>query len=584
MANLISLGSFKSNSTGQNSASGMVSGLDSTSLISSILKGQTDAVKTIEDQITTNGKKTSALSKLSTLLTSFQAAANLLRGQNGSYKASSDLFQGVSATLSTSTGVDAGGYLSVTPAAGSATGSHTIANVITAKEHTISKGAFADTTSSIVAANGTIFKPGEFTLRGKRVSIALGDSLAAVVSKVNAVSAASGVVASIVMTDVGKYTMVLTCSTVGTAAAISEYDPTSKGILFGGSTLNFTELQAATDASLKLDGLTITRATNTIKDVLPDTTITLLSDTPKTQAPTITVNVDHDTTSLTSGVNSFLIAYNNLLRFASSQTQRDSAGNYVPTAILGDDETLASVMQNVKSQMSGIISGIDSSDLNSLSDVGVTSVTDPGDDTQPPTIILTLDQAKFSSALSKDFTKFRSVFASTFTSSAPTVALYQSSGLSTLTSYKLDIDTSRAAGEQVRVFDASNKFLCNADYSNGLITGRALTALSGEQFSYTGKSATTATITSTKGFADSIYNKLTSYLTPTTGLMAISAKTIVDEDTRLQKNIDNSNADIETQRKILVNKFTLLEQIISQANSTLSFLYSQNSANNSYGR
>jgi len=587
MANQITLGSFSTNSTtGRTSGAGLVSGLDSTTLINGILQSQTDAVTAIQDQITTNSNKSAAFSQLSTLLSSFQSTANLLRGQTGFDKATSDVFQGTTTSISSSTTTAASSYISVTSLSGATENSYSITDVVTANAQAIRKDGFTSKTDSVVG-DGLAFSAGTFTLRGTSITIADGDTLKSINNKINAVSKTSGVVSNIVQVSDSSYSLVLKSTTTGTANDITEFTDSGLGnssgsIIIGGSAITFSEQQNANDSSFKLDGLAITRSTNTVSDAVSGVTFTLLSDTPTDVPPTLTATVSPDTSSITSVVGSFLAAYNNILYFNAQQTQRDSSGNYVSTAVLGDDETLSAIVNRVKSEINGIVSGLSSGAIHSLADIGVSAVTDPGNgSTQPLTSgILTLDSSVFSAALSADFQAFRSVFASTFTSSSPDVSLYQSSRQTTLTSYKLDIDTTRAVGNQVRVLDSSGSFLFNADYSNGLITGQTGTALAGEKILYTGASAQIVSITSTSGIADRSYNDVTSYLTPTTGLLDLSIQEIIDQDKQLQKNIDTDNANIAAQRAILVAKFTQLEQIISQANNTLSFLDAQTAANN----
>jgi flagellar hook-associated protein 2 len=120
----------------------------------------------------------------------------------------------------------------------------------------------------------------------------------------------------------------------------------------------------------------------------------------------------------------------------------------------------------------------------------------------------------------------------------------------------------------------------NADYSKGLITGKAGTSLDGEQLVYTGTSPETITINSTHGIADKIYNTLSNFLVKDTGLIDTTTASLNTQDKTFQDNIDKENADIAAEKQILVDKFTQLESIISSANSTLSFLDAQTNSSN----
>ena len=585
MSTLINLGSFNA-SNGKTAGLGFASGLDSNALITSILKARTDAVTAIQDNITLNGKKIDAISQLSTLLGTVRTTADFLRGQLEVGNDDSDFFKHTTASLTSSTSDSASNFLSVTPEAGATISSYKVTDIVTANADVLRKDGFTGKSTSVVG-DALTFQAGTFTLRGSSITLVDGDTLTTIKAKINAVSKTSGVVADIIQVDDSSFSLVLKATTTGLDNKISEYgdgdvdDPTTGTIVFGASEVAFTQQQEPNDASFKLDNLTITRATNTISDAITGVTFSLLSDTGDSD-PTLTVNIAPDTSLITNGVNNFLTAYNNLKEFIAEQTQVDENGNLLDTAILGNDDIIRDVARGVDAQFLSFVSGITDGDVKSLSDIGVSTTTFPGDSTTPKTEgILILDQAKFNAAITADFDAVRRVFASDFVSSSADLGLFKSSNKATLTSFTLDIDTSRDVGNQVRVLDEDGDFLFNADLTNGLITGQSGTALDGEQFVYTGDGASSIDVTITHGIADKVFNQVDSYLTADTGLIDITTEALTEQDTSLQDNIDKENADIEAERQILVAKFTQLEAIVSQANSTLSFLAAQKNSDNS---
>lgn len=575
MSSLISLGSFNT-SGGKTSGLGFASGLDSNALIDGILASRTASVKTIQDKITLNGKKTTAVGELSNLLSTLQTTADFLRGQTGVGKQDSDFFKHTTSSVSSSNGNTS--YLSVTSQAGATLNSYKIENVVIANAQALRKDGFTSDSTSVVGASST-FHAGTFTLRGSSITISDGDTLKNIKAKINSVSQTSGVVADIVKIADGDYSLVLKAVNTGLTNKITEFSAGT--IQIGADSVAFTEQKEANNASFDLDGVTITRATNTVSDAISGMTFSLLANT-GVGGPTLNVDVKQDNSIIKSGVTNFITAYNNLKQFVSQQSKTDAAGNFVDTAILGGSSVLRDAIIAVNSQFSAIITGLTEGDPKTLSDVGVNTTTYPGDDTTPKTEgILTLDEAKFDAALATDFDAFRKVFASSFTANSVDVGLYKSSGKATLTSYKLDIDTSRADGDKVRVLDAvTDALLFNADYSNGLITGKVGTTLDGEQIIYSGDGTGVITVNSTKGIADRAYNSVGGMLS-STGLIASTLQGYTDDDKSLQKNVDAENAAIASERKLLVAKFTKLEAIVSQANSTLSFLEAQKNAYNS---
>lgn len=72
---------------------------------------------------------------------------------------------------------------------------------------------------------------------------------------------------------------------------------------------NMTQAQAATDASITVNGLTVSRTDNTITDVISDVTLNLVSVT----SSAITLKVSENYSTLKSKVNSFVSSYNQLM-------------------------------------------------------------------------------------------------------------------------------------------------------------------------------------------------------------------------------------------------------------------------------
>lgn len=578
MSSLISLGSFNS-SNGKTAGLGFSSGLDSNAIISQILSARTASVKTVEDKITLNGKKSTAVGELSTLLNTLKTTSDFLRGQTSVGSEDSDFFKHTTATLSSSSSTAASNYISVTSQAGATVNAYKITDVVTAKAHALRKDGFASDSVSVVGG-GLDFQAGTFTLRGTSITIAEGDTLKNIKSKINALSDSSGVVADIIKVGDGDFSLVLKAVETGVSNGITEFS--AGNIQIGAASVAFDEQQEVSDASFKLDGVAITRPTNVISDAISDVTFTLNADT-GVEDPTLTVNISKDNELIKNGVSNFITAYNNLKLFISQQSEVDDTGAFVETAVLGGSSLLRDVALSVDSQFSSFVSGIATGKAKSLADIGITTTIYPGDDTTPKTNgILTMDGAKFDAAIAADFNAFSKVFASKFIADSAAIGSYKTSNKATLATYKLDIDTSREVGNQVRVLDSvTSAFLFNADYNNGLITGQAGTTLDGEQLIYTGDGTDLISVTSTHGIADKAFNALSSLLDTDNGLIATTIQGYVDQDETLQENIDKENTAIESERKILIAKFTLLESIVSKANSILSFLEAQKNSDNS---
>lgn len=113
------------------------------------------------------------------------------------------------------------------------------------------------------------------------------------------------------------------------------------GIVTGGIT-NMTQSQAAVDASLVVDGLPITRSSNTITDILTGVTLNLLNNS---AGKTLTLTVSKDIQKTSDNVNAFVGAYNTavgLARSLSSATQGKSG-------VLTGDSTANGIVNTLRS-------------------------------------------------------------------------------------------------------------------------------------------------------------------------------------------------------------------------------------------
>jgi flagellar hook-associated protein 2 len=448
-----------------------------------------------------------------------------------------------------------------------------------------------NTTNSIsITQNPAVplLRAGTFNLGGVDITLTAGDNLQVIKSKINAVSPTSGVSAEIVQLSTNNFSLVLKSTATGLANKIFEFGDGDAGdgvtgtIQLGADSIAFTQTQAASDASFDLDGQTITRSTNSINDVLSKVTFNLLASTPTDTPPIISMNVTSDNSLIKKGITDFLDAYNALKLYVAKQTERDPTTNeLVKDAVLGDDNILRDLMGSLDSELSKTVSGITSGNADTLFEVGIDVVDFPGDSTNPATKdIFVIDDAKFDAAISSNFEALKNVFTFNFGANSPDLGAFSHTNKLSLNNFVLDIDTSRATGNQVRVLDATtNAFLFNATLSGNTISGIAGTGLDGLVMVYTGDGTDTISVNATKGIADSIFNLMDNYL-KTDGLIDKKIQAFKDENTTLQERITRDTAEMEAERQLLTDQFTQLEAIISQANNTLSFLDTQTSSDN----
>lgn len=139
---------------------------------------------------------------------------------------------------------------------------------------------------------------------------------------------------------------------------------------------DFTKL----DASLTINGLAITRSTNSISDAITGVTLNLK----KTGTATIGVT---QSTDIENKLRGFINAYNAIQDFVGTQYKKDAKNR--PTGILAGDSTLRNVQQQLRDTV-GIISEDNGGTFKSLTELGITK----GDDGK-----LTLDSSAFNEKL-----------------------------------------------------------------------------------------------------------------------------------------------------------------------------------------
>lgn len=123
---------------------------------------------------------------------------------------------------------------------------------------------------------------------------------------------------------------------------------------------------AKLDASLTVNGLNITRSTNTISDAVAGVTLNLK----KTGAATVGVS---QSTDLDNKLRGFINAYNAIQEIAASQYKKDAKQR--PTGILAGDPTLRNVQQQLRDTV-GASSEDNGGALSSLTQLGITRGSD----------------------------------------------------------------------------------------------------------------------------------------------------------------------------------------------------------------
>ncbi len=309
------------------------------------------------------------------------------------------------------------------------TGSSSDTNVLTlssasaaavAGTHTIVVQNLAQTSSAASDAVGTsdtltggiTFKVGN----GDWKTVNVGDgSTASTLSGISAAinNASLGVTASVLTNADGTQRLSLVSKTHGSDGQITIADSTnnsSSPTTLADSTtadknagMGLATIQNGIDATINVDGVTLTSASNTVTNAIPGVTFQLLStgNTSSDSAPeTVQVIIANDTSSIETAINTFVTDYNTTIKAINAQEGKDSSGNPEP---LYGTSVLSQLQQGL---LSAVSSSFGSNAINSLISLGITA-----NASADGTISLNADT--LSSALNSNFDQVVSLFQNT---------------------------------------------------------------------------------------------------------------------------------------------------------------------------
>lgn len=388
------------------SSPGVGSGLDVNTIVSKLMTVEQQPLTLLNQKEAKFQAKISAYGSLKSAVASFQTAVQ------GLSNASS--FQGVTATPADST------IVSATTSSSAVTGSYTLEVSKLAQSQQLAAVGQTSTTASI--GNGTVtidfgtisggtfdsvtgkYTGATFTSNGsgsKTLTIdATNNSLSGIRDAINAANI--GVSASIV-NDGGTspYRLVLS-SAMGQSNSmkISVTGDAALGNLLGQdptATQNMSELATAQNASFKINGVPVSKASNSVTDVIQGVTLNLL----KTTTSATTISVARDNAAIQNSVGNFVKAYNDLNTTLKGLSGYDAATK--KGGVLQGDSTVLQLQSQIRSILTTSVANT-SGAITNLSQIGVSFQRDG---------TLALDATKLSNAISSNPQDIASLFAAT---------------------------------------------------------------------------------------------------------------------------------------------------------------------------
>jgi flagellar hook-associated protein 2 len=315
-----------------------------------------------------------------------------------------------------------------------------------------------------------------------------------------------------------------------------------------------TRQTTAADASFSVDGVTVTRSSNTITDLFAGHTINL---TAADSSTAVEVTSALATTDARARMQSFIDSINTVKTFLKTETQRGLNG--AEPGSLAGDVTATAILRELSALTTTPITGYGSTDYY-LANLGVRTERDG---------TLSLDTTAFDAAILADPTVADIVFSSKYSATDPNLSV------SGLTNYPPE--------------PGSYSFSYNSGASTGLLDSNSITPLtnSKSQKVFTGTSGNSKNLsvtmlsdTTTSGtvrFGRSMIDTLQAYIETLTSSSG-TIKTRSDTLTADLATYADDQADLDAKIEALTNdynaKFGSMEAMVTQLNKTGQYLTS----------
>ena len=292
----------------------------------------------------------------------------------------------------------------------------------------------------------------------------------------NSLDSLSGVSASIINKGDGTYSLLVRSDTgLNSALKLSVTETSGDAGLstFDNSSNNAQQATAATDAVLSVDGVTVSRSSNTIEDLYDGFTLSLASTTTSSFRISSSLDKSSSLTTLKEFVDSINITREKINELTTSGLNDEKAP-------LQNNVIVNTIKNKINKIITGPIIGFDTSNRY-LAELGVSTNQDG---------TLTLNEQTFNTKFDENTSVFNAIFNSMFNSSSPYLKVESSIGTAKPTpGYYLfnssTVDQSLAssatisANQTIVVNDATNIEVGDFVIGSGLASGTTVTSIVG---------------------------------------------------------------------------------------------------------
>jgi flagellar hook-associated protein 2 len=357
------------------SATGIGSGLDINNLVTQLMQAESTPLTTLKAKQTSFNAKLSAFGTLQSAISTFQTA---LKGVSGTALGALTATSGKTDVFTTSP----------TTGGAAAPGSYAIEVTQLAQRHKLASAGVVPATK--FAATAT---PMSITVAGKTTNIPAAEYTVQTLS--SAINAANAGVTATVVNDGTADHLVITAKDSGAANGM-QISASGSLAQFGSTGGTMSVQQIAQDAKLKIDGMLVSKPSNTITDAIQGITLNLAQTN---VGSTASLTVARDSAAVKTAITAFVDAYNTLTTSITKMTSYDAATK--KGAVLNGDSAASSVLRSLRKEITEKVTG--NGALSTLSDIGVAFQRDGK---------LAVDSTKLQKALDTNFDAVGQLFTS----------------------------------------------------------------------------------------------------------------------------------------------------------------------------
>ena len=546
------MSTINSASSSSYASSSYVSGLtdlDTAELVQDAYDAKMEVADNVEAEIDEVELEIAAFEDLQTLLEALEDAAEDLTAATELDSSRDDVWVGKSAYLSSSdANTDASDVVGVLVDDTAETGTYTLEITQLATAHKLGGDTTTDSTTAM-SLTGTISLVAGDDYEAVDIEITADMSLDDIADAINDQKSTTGVSASVLQISDDEFMLVLSAVDTGQEITFDSdgADTTiaqSLGLLAAdGSYAN--ELVEADQAIFSIDGVEVTRSSNTVDDVIDGVTLYLYAEEEGTE---ITLEIEEDASSAYSAIEAFVDAYNELRSFVITNQAYEAGEGADEDAVLFGDSLLSSVSSTVYDALSFTS---DSDTYASLASIGITL-----DDSN----YLVIDSEVLEEALVSDFDAVADLFSYSGSTDSDDLLVSEADGSYTGT-FTVDIVTD-ADGN---ITSAS----VNGDDSLFTINGNKLVGVEGGAYEgvtlfFGGDSSQSVEGSITSGLAYDLTNSLDKYTNSSDGLIANRLERLEEQVDDLEEEVEDITADAEEYAAKLTERYSAIEAELYQ--------------------